>query len=137
MSRPLNVVESGYVLYSTTPTTLRRVGGGAICGTQWPEHSPTPAGMLLDLVPLTPAAHDAFSPEELDARIARHAARHADAPVCGCVCWCCGKRTTRTAGFHLMGWVSRKVWYSRRCALREVYCGECFAEWGWPTEEST
>lgn len=117
----------------SSPTQIRKNHDGGVFGLG-KEHDLPPLGMILESVPFAPAANVVFSPEELEARIAYYAAKHADAPPDGCQCWCCGKTTSRTSGFHLMGWVSRT--YGVGISHKEIYCGECFAEWGWPTEET-
>ena len=46
-------------------------------------------------------------------------------------CWACGAvcpAGTRTAS---AGWARREITI-RAMALVELYCGECFARWGWP-----
>jgi hypothetical protein len=89
----------------------------------------------LSTSPLTPAACEAFDPDELAARLDRLAELHARAePPHGegqTECFACGKLV---AGKYAAarGWKLRPFppWN-----FSEVYCPDCFAEWGWP--EST
>jgi len=43
-------------------------------------------------------------------------------------CWCCGAACPNRTLPARVGWVSRRTPESET----ELYCGPCFAEWGWP-----
>jgi hypothetical protein len=55
-------------------------------------------------------------------------------------CWSCGSICPGTKP-HLHGWHSRRLpaqmghgdWV---CGIRELYCGDCFAEWGWGDDDN-
>lgn len=59
------------LMYGSTSTRIRRDRRGKPVGIGAREHDPPPGGVALDTTPLTPRASEAFTPEELDARIAR------------------------------------------------------------------
>jgi hypothetical protein len=85
--------------------------------------------------PLVPRACDAFTPEELDARIAALAAYHAERrppPPTRPRCDCCGLAGKPGDWMKLNGWRRRKIDAFRR--VDEVYCPDCFAEHGWGGE---
>lgn len=96
---------------------------------------PPPGGIDFAHAPAYPAANEVFTPEELAARIEKLAALHADAPDVGAiVCWACGRLAPLNSGYsaHCQGWVSRTLDYLGWPTLKELYCPECFARWGWP-----
>jgi len=87
----------------------------------------------LDSTPITPAAHDAFTEVELDERIERMrvAAEEAD-PIrkTRSQCWACDSYCESGNLVASAGWYSRKL-SGTYAAVREVYCPECFNQWGW------
>ena len=54
------------------------------------------------------------------------------------LCWACGVVCTPPLGPRWSersgGWVSRKTVVMQTHKETEVYCPQCFAEWGWPPE---
>lgn len=76
-------------------------------------------------------------PEHLRAiLVAEHAARveveeplHPE-PLRG-KCWCCGIPAPGPNSLARRSWASRQFMDWTR--EREIYCPECFEEWGWPT----
>lgn len=49
-------------------------------------------------------------------------------------CWGCGERAPVRTWVEKHGWQSREtlVYSGAAHKRREIYCPECFAEWGWP-----
>lgn len=118
-----------------------------------------PPGVILEVSKLVPAAHEAFTPEELEARIAAYRARakdHLPLPLFGepqpdvpdfvadshlqLVCWACGVVAPREGSACLVnparGTDTKRRFVSRKLSanLTETYCPECFEVWGWPDE---
>lgn len=130
---------------------FRRSAGGGLTGTfHEPEDCPV-GGINLGRVPLCPPASVALSPSELEARIALYAERAAArVPVCTggkpdatpepsraapVRCWACGAVTFSRKTLEHHGWVCRPAEIrGHNDRMVEVYCGHCFAEWGWPDE---
>lgn len=102
---------------------------------------PVAVGDVVDLpaVPRAPYAHDVFTPEEMDRRIADLSARLLAAdpgPEPKGVCWACGALPPEYVGRG--GRVRRglNTFHHRACPgyanAVETYCLNCFARWGWP-----
>lgn len=130
MPRPADLVSDGFLLRYVGK---RRRRDAVKRNLQYPD--PPRCGVALTPCPPAPAANAVFSPAELDERIKAHARRvEADPESRGgarAVCWCCG--ATCPSG----SWVDNSGWYCRGINLAgwcgsEIYCPECFAEWGWP-----
>jgi len=54
------------------------------------------------------------------------------------VCWCCGKPAPHTLTQFLgrLGWAVRRVQLlPSKPTEPELYCPECFHEWGWPDRQ--
>lgn len=141
MNRPRNKVRM--TLHGFAWSGPRR----AIQPPKYQIHDPPPGGIDLPTVPFTPAAHDAFTPAELEQRLELFRARlAAGVPLTGtggnreaepddqrqrAVCFACGDREN---GFLS----SRRGWKSKRDAgtgVVEIYCPTCFHRWGWPDVE--
>jgi hypothetical protein len=135
--RPPNVVQSadGLVLFPADPVGLterqRRLLPKRDCG--------SPGGMLLRPCPAAVPIASVLSGAELVAhldQLGEIAARAeaADPRTGRTVCWACG-RTARKAAPHWWvrdGWVRRVIPQAGKHRVVEVYCGPCFARWGWP-----
>lgn len=105
-------------------------------------HDPAPGGGIdLTSVPLVPAASLAFTPAELEERIRVYAARAArrlplfregrpdPARPGAVVCGACGRPSPNGPRCDKFGWRTRAN--PRHGCVRETYCPECFAQWGW------
>jgi len=112
-----------------------RPGDSPLRGLSREIPDPPPGGIEVTSVPLAPAAHEVFSPEEMAERIEKLAALYAHVPDLGdVVCWACGRLAPRNSGWSARanGWVSRQLGYIGFPGIRELYCPECFKRWGWP-----
>lgn len=123
----------------------RNPGGGAVVGCGKPEVDPPAGGVLLGNVPLAPAAHQAFTPRELAARLRRYEKRAAKRlplfrrgravkesskyPQC----WACGRHSESTWPAKSDGWSTRECRVGATNAV-ECYCVTCMDRWGWPSE---
>lgn len=47
------------------------------------------------------------------------------------VCWACGKPSPKHSKISTIGWQVREI-RIEHWTEREIYCPDCFAEWGWP-----
>lgn len=50
-------------------------------------------------------------------------------------CWCCGAVPPRRSHVVKYGWEARWLVLYGAVKVREVYCPDCFAEFGWPAVE--
>lgn len=73
----MRAMQVGLVLVSRTGGRVARYRSGEVKGTVRDEHGVPVGGVRLNTVPLAPKAHDAFTPGELEARIAVYRERAA------------------------------------------------------------
>lgn len=121
---------------------------GVVLGCKLREVEPPPGGVLLDSVPLAPAAHDAFTERELNARIRAYSRRAAKGlPLFGTgeperksagdrnypQCWACGAFAETSQPHATFGWSTRDCRVGATNAV-ECYCVTCMDRWGWPSE---
>lgn len=115
--------------------------GGGVVGMWRPECDPG-TGVVLGAVPTVPEAGEAFTAEELEARISHYRRRASrglplfhdgdSAPVGGKVtpsCWACGLDSGTTRPDAAGWWLRTDPLFP---SMVETYCVACFDRWGWP-----
>lgn len=95
---------------------------------------PPPGGILFEFRPAFPAAHEAFTPAELEARIRLirqkkmvNFRRHE-----GVRCWACPRRCSNGRKAVARGWKCRPMPLNE--SVDEVLCPACWKKWGWLDE---
>lgn len=133
MGRPPNVrmTRGGEIVTPVADWFLFRRGRAAVSAL-----GPEPAGVDLRSTPAAPWAHDVFTPEEMAAREAAHAARVAAEEPAGegkMHCCACGAVSPSHVYAGSYGWWSRLI-PGAGGSVQESYCGPCFRRWRWGDE---